>query len=173
MTDFRFRRADPADGERLAHIGVATFIESYTFDIPGDAMVAHCTAQHARSVYDAYLADPAAAIWIAEYSGTGAPIGYAVNCPPDLPVPPEPGDVELKRLYVLSRFHGSGAGPALLDAATGHARTRGARRLLLGTYQDNHRAVAFYTKQGFELIGTRKFQVGDMLFDDIVLAKRL
>ncbi|MGA1343140.1 MAG: GNAT family N-acetyltransferase [Hyphomonas sp.] len=173
MSEFRIRRAGPDDAECLGHIGVATFIESYPHDIDGASMVAHCTRQHSRAVYEQYLADAASALWIAEYAATGAPIGYALNCPPDLPVPLEPGDIELKRIYTLSRFHGTGIGAALLQASQADARARGAPRLLLGTYQENHRAVAFYSKQGFTLAGTRKFQVGERLFDDIVLAKRL
>lgn len=173
MSDITIRRARPEDAERLAHIGVATFIDSYTFDIEGEAMVAHCTRQHARAVYEAYLANPAASVWLAEYAATGAPVGYAVNCPPDLPVAPLPGDMELKRIYVLHRFHGSGTGQRLMQAAIEDARARRAPRLLLGTYEKNHRAGAFYRKHGFERIGTRLFQVGDRLYDDIVLAKPL
>lgn len=173
MTEILIRRAVPADAERLAHIGVATFIDSYTFDIDGAAMVAHCTRQHSRAVYEAWLADPAASVWLAEYAATGAPVGYAVNCPPDLPVEILPGDIELKRIYVLSRFHGSGAGLRLMLAAAEDAKARGAPRLLLGTYQDNHRAVAFYRKHGFTHAGTRQFQVGDTLYDDIVMARQL
>lgn len=167
------RRAGPGDAERLAHIGVATFIESYTEIIDGANMSAHCTRQHSQSVYEAYLANPACSVWLAEHAGTGAPVGYAVNCPPDLPIAIETGDVELKRIYALSRFHGSGAGKALMEAAVEDARARGAGRLLLGTYQDNFRAVAFYRKHGFDLAGTRQFQVGERLYDDIVMAKRV
>jgi ribosomal protein S18 acetylase RimI-like enzyme len=173
MSEFRIRRAGPDDAECLSHIGVATFIESYSQDIDGVSMVTHCSRQHARAVYEQYLAAPTSTLWIAEYAATGAPIGYALNCPPDLPVPLEPGDIELKRIYTLSRFHGTGIGAALLEASFSDARARAAPRLLLGTYKENHRAVAFYTKKGFTLAGTRKFQVGDRLFDDIVLAKRL
>ena len=35
---------------------------------------------------------------------------------------------------------------------------------------DNHRAIGFYTKQGFRQIGTRRFDVGGTLYDDVVLA---
>lgn len=171
--DITIRRALPEDAERLAHIGVATFIDSYVYDIDGDAIVAHCTRQHSREVYAKYLADPACSVWLAEYAATGAPIGYAVNCPPDLPLPLQPGDVELKRIYVLSRFHGTGTGPRLMEAAIEDARQRGAPRLLLGTYEDNHRAIAFYRKAGFALAGTRQFQVGEKVYDDIVLARPL
>jgi diamine N-acetyltransferase len=172
MTDFRIRPASAPDAETLSQIGAATFLETYTEIIDGPDMIAHCTRQHATSVYGQYLADPASSAWLAEFAATGAPVGYAVNCPPDLPVAAEPGDIELKRIYCFSRFHGVGIGEALMNAALDDARARRAPRLLLGTYQDNHRAVAFYTRHGFDLIGTRKFQVGTKLFDDIVMAKR-
>jgi ribosomal protein S18 acetylase RimI-like enzyme len=83
------------------------------------------------------------------------------------------GDLELKRIYVLSKLHGRGLAADLLDAAIKHARTQNAPRLLLGTYEENHRAMAFYTKHGFETIGTRQFNVGGKIYDDIVMAKPL
>jgi nicotinamide riboside kinase/GNAT superfamily N-acetyltransferase len=172
-TPFIIRRAAEADAERLGHIGVATFVETYGDLIDGANLSAHCTNQHARSLYETYLADPTCALWLAEHAETGAPIGYALNCRPDLPVPLEPGDRELKRIYALSRHHGAGPGRALMEAAIAEAREQGAPRLLLGTYQDNARAIAFYTRHGFSLAGTRQFRVGERVFDDIVMAKRL
>lgn len=173
MADFRIRRAGSDDAEALSLIGAATFLETYTEIIDGADMIAHCARQHSSCVYEHYLADPACTVWLAEHSATGAPAGYAVNCPPDLPVALQYGDVELKRIYAFSRFHGSGIGQALMLAAVEDARARGALRLLLGTYQENHRAVAFYKRHGFVHAGTRQFQVGSKLFDDIVLAKQL
>lgn len=173
MTDFRIRRARPDDAGALSQIGAATFLESYTEIIDGPDMVAHCARQHSADVYGKYLTDPACSVWLAEYAATGAPVGYAVNCPPDLPVAIQSGDVELKRIYCFSRFHGAGIGQSLMLAAIADACARRAPRLLLGTYQDNHRAIAFYKRHGFTLIGTRQFQVGSKLFDDIVLGKPL
>lgn len=173
MDEFRIRRAGAGDAETLSHIGAATFLESYTEIIDGPDMIAHCTRQHSRAVYGKYFSDPAAFVWIAEYTATGAPVGYAVNRPPDLPIALLDGDVELKRLYAFSRFHGAGIGQALMLAAIDDARARGAPRLLLGTYQNNHRAVAFYKRHRFVHAGTRQFQVGTKLFDDIVMAKGL
>jgi ribosomal protein S18 acetylase RimI-like enzyme len=54
-----------------------------------------------------------------------------------------------------------------LEAASGH------RRLLLGVYAGNERALAFYRKQGFSDLGTRQFNVGGKLYDDLVLARPL
>jgi ribosomal protein S18 acetylase RimI-like enzyme len=57
--------------------------------------------------------------------------------------------------------------------ALGHAREVGAKRMLIGTYDQNHRAVAFYQRAGFEKVGERRFQVGNQIFDDIVMAMTL
>ncbi|MEO0882224.1 MAG: GNAT family N-acetyltransferase [Pseudomonadota bacterium] len=167
------RLAKKTDAEALAHIGVATFVESYTEVIEGPAMVAHCTHQHSEDIYKTYLNDPASTCWLAEYTPTGAPIGYAINCPPDLPIDLQPGDVELKRIYAMSRFHGSGIGRALMMAAIDQAKSAGAPRLLLGTYEENFRAMAFYAKHGFETVGRRAFNVGGKVYDDIVMALTL
>ena len=136
-------------------------------------MVAHCTREHSTDIYAHYLSADGSACWLAEYADTCAPIGYAVTCPPDMPVEVWPGDVELKRIYAFSRFHGSGVGAALLNIAIEHARQTEASRLLLGTYEDNQRAMAFYTKHGFRTIGSRTFNVGGTLYDDIVMALEL
>ena len=173
MPAINIRPATLEDAQTLAHIGVATFIESYTADIEGTAMIAHCTREHSKTVYQAYLNAPSTGAWIAEYNPTGAPVGYALNCSPDLPTAFQQGDTELKRIYVLSKYHGHGVASALLDASLAHARANNAPRVLLGTYEENHRAMAFYAKHGFNTIGARKFTVGHKVYDDIIMAKTL
>jgi GNAT superfamily N-acetyltransferase len=173
--DIKIRRAGPEDANALSVIGAATFLEAFTFDIKGSALVAHCQSQHSPDVYRKYLesTDPRSACWIAEYAPTGAPIGYAVACPPDLPVETGDNDIELKRIYVFSRFHGTGAGKQLDAHVNAHAQALNCPRIFLGTYEENHRAIAFYKKGGYVLAGTRQFQVGGEIYDDIVMAKVL
>lgn len=169
----RIRKAELEDAQTLSYIGIATFLESYTELIDGPAMITHCANQHSVDVYTTYLNDPKNDCWLAEYEPTGAPIGYAVNSVPDLPIEILDGDVELKRIYALSRYHGSGVGLSLMKASIERAAAKGAPRLLLGTYEENFRAMAFYGKHGFETIGRRAFNVGGTIYDDIVMAKSL
>jgi ribosomal protein S18 acetylase RimI-like enzyme len=56
------------------------------------------------------------------------------------------------------------------EAARAGAWAAGARRLLLGVYGRNRRAIAFYARQGFIQVGVRKFEVGANTYDDLVLA---
>jgi len=172
LLNFKLRRAEPGDESALALVGAATFLDAFIHDIPGPDLVAHCEREHSPQTYRRFLeqTDPRWACWLAEHRETRAPIGYAVTCPPDLPGDPGPDDIELKRIYCLSRAHGCGAGQALFDAVSAHAQALGAPRIWLGTYEENRRAIAFYQRNGFETVATRQFQVGDQLFDDIVMA---
>ncbi|MEO1553580.1 MAG: GNAT family N-acetyltransferase [Pseudomonadota bacterium] len=169
------RPAVPGDEYALGTVGAATFLESFTETIPGKDLIAHCKTEHAPEVYKAYITsnDPKYACWIAEYSGTGAPIGYAVTSAVEAPTEGRPDDIELKRIYVFSKYHGTGTGRELMTRALQHAGEIGAKRMLLGTYDQNHRAVAFYQRAGFEKVGERRFQVGGQIFNDIVMGVRL
>ncbi|HET8611630.1 MAG TPA: GNAT family N-acetyltransferase [Sphingomonas sp.] len=169
--DWIVREAHETDAERLALIGSAIFLETFAGILDGAAIVAHCGTAHDAATYRASLRDGAAA-WLGETAEGRSPIGYALAAPAALPGA-QAGDLELKRIYLLSRFHGGGLGAELMRRAVGWAMRRGARRLLLGVYAGNARAIAFYRKQGFEPIADRRFRVGDRDYDDVVLARPL
>jgi len=144
-------------------------LETYADKIGGADLVTHCGRRHSAAFYAAWLQDTANTIWIAQ-TPTKTAIGYLVLTPPTLPAPqPDPRDLEIQRIYVLSRFHAAGVGHRLMTMAIEAARARAARQLVLGVMKKNERALAFYRRQGFAEIGTRIFQVGAATFDDYVL----
>jgi ribosomal protein S18 acetylase RimI-like enzyme len=53
------------------------------------------------------------------------------------------------------------------------AKEAGKSRLLLGVHAENARALAFYSKNGFEQVGVRTFQIGEMIYDDLVLGRAI
>lgn len=173
MSDPILRRAVPADAARLALLGATTFLESFAHDHPGDAIVAHVDAYHAREWYERLLNDARCAAWILETS-LKAPLGYALLTPPDLSAPTGKGDLELKRVYVLGRWQSGGWGRQLLRVVEDEARARGAPRLLLCVYSANEAAQRFYARHGFSDTGHKQdFLVGDVPFEDFIWAKPL
>ncbi len=167
------RPCGPEDAAALSLIGGATFLETFAHDIDGADILAHCQGPHGVSTYAKYLADAESRCWLAEIAETGSPIGYQLLTTPDLPIDILPGDIELKRIYIFSNFHGGGLARRLMDTAIAEARAMGKKRLLLGVYAENPRAIAFYTKMGFEMAGERWFTVGRREFYDKVMARAL
>jgi GNAT superfamily N-acetyltransferase len=180
------RPATPADAEALALVGAATFLEAFTWMLPGPDIIAHCAKNHTATAYREYFAAPDTRITLAT-SGADAPVGYTMLVAPELPTfAVEPTDIELKRIYMFSRFRTApvldAAGvpipelrpaQALLDAALADALALGRTRLLLGTHAGNQRAIAFYRRNGFAEAGTRTFQVGSQVCCDLIFAKQL
>jgi ribosomal protein S18 acetylase RimI-like enzyme len=163
------RRSTAEDASALALVGAATFLESFAGILDGANILEHCAKKHSEASYRAALTAPEAAAWLAEVQG--APVGYALVTPPaELPVPLDPGDLELKRIYLLSRFHDGGVGLHLMKQAIDFAQATGAKRLLLGVYAQNTRAIAFYRRQGFHEVGTRTFHIGSGTYHDLIMA---
>jgi ribosomal protein S18 acetylase RimI-like enzyme len=84
-----------------------------------------------------------------------------------------PDPLELNRLYVDPRWHGSGAAPALMAHAIEIAHQRGAQTLYLSVWKRNHRAIAFYARHGFEQMGSVPFPLGIDLTGSICMARPL
>ena len=79
-------------------------------------------------------------------------------------------DVELKRIYVLNRFHGAGLGAKSMTTAMESAASDSFTRILLGVFGVNSRAITLYARQGYVEAGVQKFRVGANEYDDLVLA---
>ena len=158
----------------LSLVGGASFLEAFADVLDTADILAHVHQNHSPAAYAAYLAEPANRTWVAEVEPGKAPVGYTVCTAPDLPLPGlTAADYELRRIYLLHRFQGTGLGRALMDRAIQNATERGYRRLLLGVYGENHAAIRFYEKAGFTQAGERDFVVGSTVHHDVVMARPL
>jgi ribosomal protein S18 acetylase RimI-like enzyme len=166
----RVRAASAGDAGRLSLLGSATFLESYAHLLPVEDILEHAARQHSAAKYEQWLADPACRTWLVEAAG-GAPVGYLVATPPDLPITIAPGDLEIRRIYVLHRYQRLGLGRWLMEEVQRWAAAAGYRRLLLGVYSRNENALAFYERSGFARVGTREFRVGAHDYHDFILQR--
>lgn len=174
MNAATIRPAGPRDASALSLVGRATFLETFAGVLDGDGVLEHCEGPHSAETYARWLNDGGSRLWLAEAARGGAAVGYAVLSTPNLPVQdPSPTDIELKRIYLLSRFHGGGLGSRLMETAIAEAAVMGRRRVLLGVYAHNVLAIGFYEKRGFLRVGARRFQVGRREYDDVVMARTL
>ena len=172
MTPIHWRAAQSGDEQALSLLGQATFLSTFAFDHPGGPLIQFLQDLHSVEFYAAKLANPDIDIIIGE-TPLGAPVAYAMLCPPEHPDLQQAGDWELKRIYLLPGWQGGGNGAALMQQALNIARKRQATRLLLAVYEVNERAIGFYKRQGFTHIGETVFMVADVPFRDMVYARRL
>jgi GNAT superfamily N-acetyltransferase len=171
------RRADLADIDLLHDLAARTFglaCPPGTVQSDIDAFIArHLSAESFRR----YLSDPGRIILIAAEGGE--PVGYSmlVRGPiadPDVAkVVDAATSIELSKFYLAPHRHGSGVAATLMAATLAEARATGASCCWLGVNQQNERAGRFYAKQGFEVIGVKRFLVGDVWHDDHVRMRTL
>ncbi|MBW8325979.1 MAG: GNAT family N-acetyltransferase [Prolixibacteraceae bacterium] len=69
--------------------------------------------------------------------------------------------LEIERIYVLKEFHGKGVGQLLYDKALQIARQKNVDYVWLGVWEENRRAINFYTKNGFVEFDKHIFKLGN------------
>jgi diamine N-acetyltransferase len=162
MTEPLIRRAGPADAEAISAIGAATFVETFGHLYPAQDLEQYLERAYNLEDTRADLADPAKASWIVE--AEGEVIGYALAGPGSLPHPEvTPGCGELKRIYLLKAWHGDGLGARLFAETLAWLQREGPRAVWIGVWSENHRALKFYARHGFEKAGEYAFHVGDTI----------
>jgi ribosomal protein S18 acetylase RimI-like enzyme len=171
------RPATAADTVELARIAAVTFPLACPPSSTEIRQADHIAKWLSRERFAEYLADPERVLLIAEVAGVAA--GYTMlvfgePADPDviasLRIAPT---VELSKCYVLPDHHGQGVAKALMAASLDVARTRGTAGVWLGVNNENARAQRFYSKSGFETVGTKRFLVGDAYEDDFVMERAI
>ena len=165
-----YRDATPDDAATLDRIFDTSFCDTFAHLYRREDLDAFLSS-FGVSDWEDQLKDPAFACRIAQVDGE--PAGYAKLGPLKLPVEPDAPALLLDQLYVLKEHHGVGIAQGLRDGALGEASRRGAKRLYLTVYTDNHRARRFYDRYGFEAVGRYDFMVGNHADEDIIMRKLL
>jgi len=68
---------------------------------------------------------------------------------------------KLERLYFLEEFHGLGLAQQLFEHNLHIAKQANQAGVWLCTWTENHRAIAFYQKLGFQIIGESNFKISE------------
>lgn len=163
------RRATRDDADALARLAARTFPLACPDHTPPDAMAIHVATELSpqrfrdqMDVAEFHLVDAA----------DGEAQGYIMLAFDEPPIPTDWHDpIELRRIYVDAAEHGSGIATALMECALERARAGGHDWIWLGTNEQNVRALRFYEKSGFRIVGERMFRVAHTEEHDYVLAR--
>ena len=81
--------------------------------------------------------------------------------------------IEIERIYVLKDFHGKKVGQLLFDKAIAIAKAQQVAYVWLGVWEENKRAIEFYSKNGFIKFDKHVFVLGDEAQTDIMMKLKL
>lgn len=85
----------------------------------------------------------------------------------------DPQSIEIERIYVTKEFQGKGLGRILLNKAIDTANIRKKSYIWLGVRERNDKAISFYKKNGFYVIGNHPFFMGEEEQTDFIMRKDL
>lgn len=85
----------------------------------------------------------------------------------------EENHFEIERIYVLKAFLGQKIGQILFDKAIEIGREKNLEYVWLGVWEENHRAIRFYGKNGFEIFGKHDFVLGKDVQTDLLMKLKL
>jgi diamine N-acetyltransferase len=165
-----YRDATRADASALDRIFDTVFCDTFAHLYSAEDLETFLSS-FGVAAWERQLDDPAFACRIAEVDGDA--VGYVKLGPLKLPVEEDSPVLLLDQLYILKPYHGVGIAHALMNWTLDEARRRGATRLYLTVYVDNHRARSFYDRYGFEAVGRYDFMVGNHADEDIIMRKIL
>ncbi len=173
------RRALPSEAAALAEVAGATFMLACPPDADPAAIADFVATVLSEASFTRYLADPARILLVDE-EAPGAPlVGYTMLVTGEPADPDVAGSIrvrptaELSKIYVREGSHGRGTAATLLAASVDAVREAGALGMWLGTNVENERAQRFYRKHGFEVVGTKRFKLGDRYENDLVFERAL
>lgn len=169
--EIEIRRAVPGDAQLVCDLSTVTFIETYRESCPDDDLLDFIDTCFNEDAIARELEDPADLYYLA--FAEGLPAGY-MRLKKDSSSPlQQQNSIELKRIYVLADHQAKHIGSALLQYAFDMAAPA-YDIMVLGVWDNNARAIAFYLRHGFEDINhPHTFYVGNTAQTDRWMARLL
>ena len=164
---FSIRRATAADSAEISQVAARTFALACPANTPAAEIRTYIEGQLMPEDFERLSRDSNMRLSIGLMRDTV--VGYSlVNHDPEpLGILAADGIAELSKCYVLPEYHGAGVAQRLMvDVLQGVA---GALRLTVN--DSNDRAIAFYRRNGFAVVGETSFQCGADVHRDLVMVR--
>lgn len=166
------RPANSADAASLAALAERTFRETFGADNSEENINLHCSRKFSADIQGGEISDPQLTTLLAEVAGEL--VGFAqLRLAPAAACVRGDRPAELHRFYVASAWHGRGVASELMRAVHAAAARAGSDCIWLGVWERNPRAIAFYRKCGFSVVGDHTFVLGQDQQRDLVLAAQV
>lgn len=150
---FIIRAAIAEDALCIGVLGMQVFLDTYATEGIRSSIAHEALQAFAPHTIAQLIAQPGIALLVAETNGHL--VGFAqIKLNASHSMIDTADAAELQRLYIQERFTGQGLGYQLLHAAEQSAARDGAALLWATVWVGNERALGFYPRRGYEVLGS-------------------
>lgn len=167
-TNPKIKIATEADIDLLYEIGSKTFIETYGHQNTPKNLKKYLEEKFSKMQILNEIQTPQTIFLLVELENKV--IGYSkmrVNLIENV----DKSALEIERIYISKTYHGQRYGASLMQKCIDIALENNYTSLWLGVWEHNPKAIEFYQKWGFEVVGTHIFQLGDDAQTDFLMKK--
>lgn len=153
-------RATISDATLLVHIGKTSFLESHGMSASKKDIDAYVNLKFNEATFLEEINDADNYFYIIHSDST--PIGYSkIIFNVSHPNIPFKNVTKMERLYVLKEFHHLKLGLELLKFNVQESKKHYQAGMWLYVWTENQRALNFYNKVGFQIIGSHDFKISE------------
>jgi len=173
MQNVVIRLATVADATQVSHLGKVTFSETFGHLFRAEKDLHHyLETTFSVSKITASLYKSSNVFWMAFVDEN--PIGYAkLTLDSSTKFIDVTSVCQLQKIYVLKAFLSLKIGYKLQSRLLTKAKELSYEYIWLSVLNSNDRAIQFYQKNGFEIIGNHDFTIGQEYFDFFAMGKCL
>ena len=171
--DVQIRRANEKDAQIISLLARVTFNETFGqyFNDHND-LIEYFERTFSVNKIRSGFSNPNNVFWVAMINEL--PVGYAklkLNSSSEFINSEKPS--QLQKIYVLKDFLSQKVGLKLQDKMLKAAKESGSEEIWLSVLKENERAIRFYLKNDFQIVGEHDFQIGKEEFEFHVMIKAL
>lgn len=168
MQDITIYKVSLQDVEALQAIGRVTFSQTFSEHNNAEDMGAYLKTSYAIEKLTAEINNPESEFYFAKENENI--IGYLkINTGKAQTEIKNLDAFEIERIYVDQAYLGKKIGQILFQKALQLAKQKKAAYVWLGVWEENHRAIAFYKKNGFVPFDKHIFKLGNDEQTDIMM----
>lgn len=153
-------RATIKEGTLLTQIGRRSLLESHGHSAPAPVMQSYLTEKFTEAALEQELSAQQNIFHIIYHNGQAAGYSKIIYRQPLAHVA-QKNVTKMERLYLLQEYYNLKLGQQLLQYNINLSRQRGEEGMWLYVWKGNERALRFYTKAGFQIIGDGDFRLTD------------
>jgi len=168
MALFSIKKVNKTEVEQLQSLSRQTFAETFSDSNSKENMNKYLTENLSIEKLSEELNNENAHFFFIKDGERN--IGYLkLNMGPSQTEMKDETALEIERIYVIQEYQGKKVGQQLYEKAIEVAKEKKAQYVWLGVWEENHKAIQFYNKNGFQVFDKHVFVLGDEKQTDLMM----